>query len=301
MFVSAAVAAAVLRPDFVAGTASATPSAVDARTGIGAEDGLGRPFAALEARHGGRLGVFAFDSGTGARLEHRAHERFPMCSTFKAVLVGAVLENADAGRERLDRDVTYAARDLLDYAPVTRANFAHGSMTVRALCAAAIEESDNTAANLLLRAVGGPARVTAFVRSLGDRKTRLDRIEPELNAATAGDPRDTTTPAAMALTLHVLTTGSALSPTSRKELVRWLRACRTGFDCLRAGLPRGWTAGDKTGSGAHGTRNDIAILEPPGSRPPVFVAAYYTGSSATPDERAAVLASVGRIVSSTFA
>ena len=257
-------------------------------------------FAALEARHGGRLGVFAVDTATGRHLAHRADERFPMCSTFKVLLTGTVLARVDAGRERIDRHVAYWRADLLPYAPATRANVAAGFMTVRALCDAAIVESDNTAANLLLRTVGGPARVTAYARSLGDDRTRLDRIEPDLNAAVPGDARDTTTPAAMAATLQKLVLGNALSPASRGALARWLRGCETGVACIRAGVPPGWRVGDKTGSGAHATGNDIAVLFPPG-RSPIVVTAYYTGSSAPDDARKAILADVGRIASSTFA
>lgn len=258
------------------------------------------PLAVLEARYGGRLGVAAVNSATGARLAHRAGERFPMCSTFKVLVAAAVLARADAGRERLDRHVVYGRTDLLEYAPVTRTNVGRGFMTVRALCAAAIEYSDNTAANLLLRAVGGPARITAYARSLGDARTRLDRNEPGLNTALPGDVRDTTTPAAMAANLQRLLTGSALSSSSRRELGTWLAGCRTGNERLRAGLPGNWRVGDKTGSGDHATSNDIAVLYPPG-RAPVFVTAYYTGSSAASGARNEVLAEVGRIVSSAFA
>jgi beta-lactamase class A len=222
-----------------------------------------------------------------------------MCSTFKVLLVGAVLSRVDAGEEHLDRHISYEKPDLLEYAPVTRANVSLGFMTVKALCKAAIEYSDNTAANLLLRTIGGPHRVTTYARSLGDSLTRLDRNEPSLNTAVPGDERDTTTPAAMAASLQKLLTGSVLSPPSRRELESWLMGCKTGIDSIRAGVPASWRVGDKTGSGAHATTNDIAILYPP-SRSPIFVTAYYTGSSASDDARHEVLAEVGRIVSSTF-
>jgi beta-lactamase class A len=254
----------------------------------------------LEARHGGRLGVAAVNSGTGARIAHRQGERFPMCSTFKVLLVGAVLSRVDAGTERSDRRISYGNADLLEYAPETKANLRRGFMTVRALCEAAIEYSDNTAANLLVQAVGGPHRVTAYARSLGDPMTRLDRTEPSLNTALPGDTRDTTTPAAMAATLRTLAIGSALSPRSRRDLVSWLTACKTGTKRLRAGVPTTWRVGDKTGSGANATSNDIAVLYPPGHSP-ILVAAYYTGSASSSDERDHVLAEVGRIVSSALA
>ncbi len=256
--------------------------------------------AELEARYGGRLGVAAVNSETGARIAHRAGERFPMCSTFKVLLVGAVLSRVEAGREHLDRHISYTEANLLRYAPVAKANLRFGFMTVRALCGAAIEYSDNTAANLLLRAIGGPDRVTAYARSLGDPLTRLDRIEPVMSAALPGDVRDTTTPAAMVANLRELLMGKTLSSTSRFKLSSWLVNCRTGTERIRAGVPAGWRVGDKTGSGDHATSNDIAVLYPPRRRP-IFVAAYYTGSSGSSSARDEVLAEVGRIVSSGFA
>jgi beta-lactamase class A len=258
------------------------------------------PFATLEARHGGRLGVAALDTSTGNRMAHRADERFPMCSTFKLLAVAGVLHNVDIGNERLDRWVQYGPSDLLDYAPVTRRFVGKGGMTVHDLCAAAIEYGDNTAANLLLAALGGPSEATSYVRSLGDTVTRIDRTEPTANTCIPGDPRDTTTPAAMLADLTKLSQGGALPDNSQNLLTGWLDNCQTAAARIPAGLPPGWTSGDKTGSGANATANDVAIINPPG-RAPIFVAAYYTGSSATGAEQDAVLAEVGRIVSSTFA
>lgn len=251
--------------------------------------------AALEARTGGRLGVVALDTGTGRRLAHRGGERFPLCSTFKVLLAGAVLQKVDRGETRLDRRLPFGKADLLAYAPVTTARVAEGGMTVGDLCAAAVEVSDNTAANLLLGDLGGPAAVTAFARALGDPRTRLDRTEPTLNEARPGDPRDTTTPEAMVGSLRALLLGPSLGPESRARLEGWMAACTTGRTRLRAGLPPDWAAGDKTGSGARGTTNDVAILRPP-HRAPILVAAYLTGSTASDSGRDAVLAEVGRLV-----
>ncbi len=255
--------------------------------------------AALEARAGGRLGVAVLDTGTGRRLAHRAGERFPLCSTFKVLLAGAVLQRVDRGETQLDRRLPYGKADLLAYAPVTTAHVAEGGLTVGELCAAAVEVSDNTAANLLLRAFGGPAAVTAFLRTLGDPLTRLDRTEPALNEARPGDPRDTTTPAAMVGSLQALLLGPALKPESRARLEGWMAACTTGRGRLRAGLPPTWAVGDKTGSGARGTANDVAILRPP-HRAPLLVAAYLTGSTVSDSGRDAILAEVGRIVAEAF-
>jgi beta-lactamase class A len=256
--------------------------------------------AELERRTGGRLGVAALDTGTQRRIEHRAFEAFAMCSTFKLLLAGAILARVDAGKEHLDRIVAYGKSDLLDYAPVTTANVAKGGLTVQALCAAAVEESDNTAANLLLATLGGPDGLNAFVRSLGDRITQLDRTEPSLNEAAIGDPRDTTTPFAMAKDAQKLVLGTTLAMPSRELLTSWLVACETGTDAIRAGVPKTWRVGDKTGSGENGTRNDVAILWPPNGAP-IVVAAYLTrATSIANDQRNAALATVATIVTAAF-
>lgn len=255
--------------------------------------------AALEIRSGGRLGVAVLDTGSGRRLEYRGTERFPLCSTFKVLLAGAVLLRVDKGQERLDRQIPFGQTNLLDYAPVTRARLAEGSLSVEELCAASVVVSDNTAANLLLEILDGPPAVTAFARTLGDPVTRLDRNEPDLNSAIPGDLRDTTTPTAMAASLKALLLGPTLSATSRQRLEGWMAACTTGRQRLRAGLPAPWAVGDKTGSGERGTANDVAILRPP-HHAPILVAAYYTGSTASAEARNAVLAEVGRIVAAEF-
>lgn len=226
--------------------------------------------AELEASFGGRLGVFALDTGSGRMVGHRADERFLMCSTFKALAVAAILHERRAGL--LDQVIHYDAADLLEYAPVTSQHVADG-MTVAALCEAAITYSDNTAANLLLEILGGPPAVTAFVRTLGDEVTRLDRIEPDLNVTTPGDERDTSTPAQMATTLRALALGDALDKDGRDLLVGWLTANTTGGKSIRAGVPAGWRVGDKTGSGPQGEVNDIAVVWPP-DRAPLVIAVY---------------------------
>ncbi len=220
-----------------------------------------------------------------------------MCSTFKVLLAAQVLSRVDAGRVALDRVIPYGAADLLDYAPVTRAHVAEGRMTVDGLTAAAVEQSDNTAANLLLATVGGPAGFTQYLRSIGDQLTRLDRIEPALNSAEPGDDRDTTTPAAMLKDMQVVVLDAALTRRSQDRLVNWLVGGTTGDTKLRAGLPSGWRVGDKTGTGAHGSNNDVALAWPP-SGVPVMIAAYSVGSAATEAARDAALAEVARVVSS---
>ena len=250
---------------------------------------------ALERAHGGRLGVAILDVASGRRINHRGEERFAMCSTFKFLAAGLVLARVDRGEERLDRRVVFSRQDLVPYSPVAENHAGKSGMTMAELCQAAITLSDNTAANMLLASFGGPAGLTDFARTLGDGITRLDRIEPDLNSAIPGDPRDTTTPASMLANMHALLLGDALSTASRTQLGDWLVATSTGGKRLRAGMPAGWRVGDKTGTTGNGMSNDIAIAWPPG-RKPLLVTAYYDAPQATDDMRNAVLAEVGRIV-----
>ncbi len=254
-----------------------------------------RALAAIEARVGGRVGVFALDTGTGRQLARREDERFAMCSTFKWALAAAVLARVDRAELSLDERVPYGSTDLLEHAPATREHVAEGSMTLDALARAAVTVSDNTAANLLLAKVGGPGGLTQFARRMGDPVTRLDRDEPTLNENHPGDPRDTTSPRAMVGLMRRVLCGDALSPASRERLLGWLRACETGKDRLRGGLPQGWTVGDKTGSGGRCAVNDVAIAWPPG-RAPILIAAYMSDGEAGLRRLQAAHADVGRLI-----
>lgn len=251
--------------------------------------------AAIEQQYGGRLGVAVLDTGTGAHVEHRGDERFPMCSVFKFLAAAAVLRRVDAGQDSLDRQISYGTADLLSYAPVTREHAADGGMTLGGLCASALQWSDNTAGNLILSTVGGPAGGTRYVRTLGDSLTRMDRTEPTLNTAIAGDPRDTTTPLAMLRDMRAILLGRALSAASRAQLIDWLIGDQVGDKRLRAGVPPVWRVGDKTGSGENGTANTIGILWPP-DRAPILATVFLTGSSRSPDMLNAAHADVGRIL-----
>ncbi|MDB5411369.1 MAG: putative beta-lactamase [Rhodospirillales bacterium] len=256
---------------------------------------LAETFGRIEAESQGRLGVAILDTASGTRAGHRADERFPMCSTFKLLAAGTVLARVDAGQERLERHVTIAAGDLVPYSPITEKHVDRAGMSLGELCEAALTVSDNTAGNLLLRSLGGPAALTRYARSLGDAATRLDRIEPDLNEALPDDPRDTTTPAAMLENLRRLAVDDALLPASRQQLIAWLTGSKTGDARLRAGMPKEWRVGDKTGTGDRGTTNDVAVIWPP-QRAPAIVAAYLTGASPSGEQRDAALAAVGRAV-----
>ena len=246
--------------------------------------------AALDAR----VGYASLDLVSGRIQGYRADERFPMLSTFKVLVCGAVLARVDAGEDRLDRSVDYQTSQLVEYSPVTEKHAGAG-MTLDALCEAAITMSDNTAGNLLLDAVGGPRGLTDFLRAIGDGTSRLDRWETDLNSAEPGDPRDTTTPRAMAETLNRLLFGDALSPQSRKRLLTWMQNDRVADALIRAALPQGWYIADKSGAGARGSRGIVAALGPDGA-PGRIVVIYMTGTNATLDERNGQIAQIGSAI-----
>ena len=242
---------------------------------IAAADSASSQLDAIEQHSGGRLGVAALDTATGRRISHRAGERFPMCSTFKILAIGKLLTRVDRGQEHLDRIVPYSKADLVTYSPVTEKHVGAG-LSLAELCDAALRYSDNTAANLLLKSIGGPPAVTAFARSVGDRTTRLDRWETALNESRPGDPRDTTTPAKMLADLHKLALGNVFSQKSRDLLIGWMLRNTTGDQRIRAGVPRDWKIADKTGSGERGTAGDVAIAWPP-HRAPILIVIYLAG------------------------
>lgn len=260
-----------------------------------------KALADLERSAGGRLGVAMLDTASGQLTGHRLGERFAMCSTFKLPLAGAILREIDQGRLKRDQWVAYGSADMVSHAPVTSQNLERGGMTVAALAEAAQTTSDNPAANLLLKVVGGPAGFTAILRTAGDTTTRLDRFEPQMNLVTGNDLRDTTTPTAMARTTAHMLTSDWLSTVSRETLIAWMVATTTGKQRIRAGLPKDWRAGDKTGTATaphmRDKHNDIAIAWPPGKAPLVVTAFLETRYSHPEirDEDQAVLAEVGRI------
>jgi beta-lactamase class A len=257
-------------------------------------------FAAIESRIGGRIGVAAYDTFDGAWVTYRPEERFAMCSMFKWLLAAQMLWTDEHAPGFRDQQVPFHEAYLanLGHAPVTRANLARGRMSVEEMCRAAVVESDNGAANLLLEAGMGPAGLTRFLRDNADSITRLDRIEPALNENLPGDERDTTTPRAMALTMQrFLLTDHVLNASSREQLINWLIECQTGLQRLRGGFPADWRAGDKTGTSidGHNATTDVAIAWPPG-RAPIIVACFLSESTVAFEARNAAHAEVGRIV-----
>ncbi len=232
-------------------------------------------FGSLEKQYDARLGVFALDTGTGRTVDYRADERFAFASTSKVLLAATLLRQG----HDLDKLIRYTKEDLVTYSPITEKHVDTG-MTLREICDAALRYSDNTAANLLFRELGGPAAVQSEVRKLGDQTTNLNRNEPTLNEATPGDVRDTSTPHALAKDLRAYLLGCALRPNQREVLTDWMQRNTTGDKLIRAGVPTDWKVGDKTGSGGYGTRNDIAVIWPPDRAPIVLT---IMSSRSTPD------------------
>ncbi|MFI9233925.1 class A beta-lactamase [Streptomyces rimosus] len=262
---------------------STTASAASAGTTPSENPAAVRRLRALEREHQARIGVFALNLATGASLLHRAHELFPMCSVFKTLAAAAVLRDLDHDGSQLARVIRYTEADVTKsgHAPVTKDHIDTG-MTIRDLCDATIRYSDNCAANLLLRELGGPTAVTRFCRSLGDPVTRLDRWEPELNSGEPDRRTDTTSPYAIARTYQRLVLGNTLNRPDRALLTDWLLRNTTTLTTFRTGLPKGWTVADKSGGGdTYGTRNEAAIAWTPDGAPVLLTALTHKPSLPT--------------------
>jgi len=256
----------------------------------------------IEKSLGGRIGVSALNTANGARISHRGDERFAMCSTFKAALVGAVLARCDHRDLVISRQIHFSQSDLLPNSPKTAAHLGEGALSIEMLCGAAVEVSDNTAANLLLSLIGGPAQLTAFFRSIGDNVSRLDRMELDLNSNLPNDPRDTTTPHAMSSNLNsLLVDREVLSAASRGRLIDWMLNEQNGRNRIRLGLPPDWRVANKPGTSADkaGATNDIAVAWPPG-RAPIVISVYTDAREATLERRTMAIAQVSRAVGSSL-
>lgn len=254
--------------------------------------------AALETSADGQIGISAVNTANNMQLEYRANQRFPFCSTAKFIVASAILKKSMNNPDLLQQKLHFKKTDL-SYSPITKNHLADG-MTISELCAAAITYSDNTAMNILVKHLGGPQAITAFSRSIGDTKFRLDRMEPELNTAIPGDKRDTSTPAAMEKSLQQLALGNTLGSSQRELLQLWLKDNTTGNKRIRAGVAKGWIVGDKTGTGYYGTTNDIAIIWPPKCAP-IVMAIYFTQNKPHAAPRDAVIAQAARILINEFA
>lgn len=287
-------------PLFGCGTSAADdrPSRSGSKPSASTSD-TGAAFARLERKFDARLGVYAIDTGNGRSLTHRPDERFAYASTCKALLAAVMLDTHSL--RQLDRLVRYDRDDLAGagYSPITEKHLDTG-LTLRELCDAAVRYSDNGAANILFREIGGPKKLEDALVSIGDRVTRCDRYEDALSEAVPGDLRDTSTPRALATDLRAYVVDDALAPDKRAVLTDWLKRNTTGDTVIRAGAPDGWLVGDKTGTGGYGTRNDIAIVWPPKAAPiAIAVLSRRDAKDAEPDD--ALIAEAARITLNALA
>lgn len=283
------------RRHFIAATAAFMTPLARAQTQL---EAIARHY---ERQTGGHIGIVATNVQTRRILVWRGDQRFVMCSTFKASLAAAVLHRCDLGQDDLDNTVHYTAAAIPDwYAPVAKAHAREGALSLRAACAGAVEQSDNTCANLLLARIGGPAALTAFWRGIGDHTSRLDNQEPELNRTPPGGIRNTTTPAAMTATIEKLALGQVLHSASRETFTGWLRNCQTGRHRLRAGFPPGWPIGDKTGNNGKDAAGDLAIAWPAAGGP-IVISVYTRGGHPTEETFRRTFAAVARKVAKVLA
>lgn len=262
---------------------------------LAGQDAVLNTVKSIEERFGGRVGVAIYDDETGKRWEYRANERFPVSSTFKAFACGAVLARVDSGEEALSRIVSFGDNDLVSYSPVTKKRAGPVGMSLSEVCNAATTMSDNTAGNLILKSLGGPSGFTAFMRSIGDSVTQLDRWETELNESIPGDERDTTTPEAAAASLRALILGRVLSSGSKKQLTTWMLNDKVADQLIRAALPKGWRIADKSSAGGFGSRSIIAVIWP-SERRPIITAIYMTENTAPFALRNAAIAEIGAAI-----
>lgn len=255
---------------------------------------LRRAIPLIERSAGGPIGISLLDTHTGERFGHRANDRFPLCSTFKLLLAARLLHGADKGQWAMSERLPVTKADMLFNAPFTEKRIG-GTASLLELAEAMAVLSDNPAANIALARVGGPAALTAWLRSVGDNVTRLDRNEPEMNNETPGDPRDTTTPAAMLATSRALVEGRILSPIARAQLLGWMQASKTADTMIRAALPPAWQEANKTGAGSWRARNIVSVITPPG-RKPIWVAAYLFAARSELAERNRQFVPLGRAI-----
>ena len=255
---------------------------------------LRRAIPQIERSAGGPIGISLLDTHTGERFGHRANDRFPLCSTFKLLLAARLLHGADKGQWAMAERLPVTKADMLFNAPFTEKRIG-GTASLLELAEAMAVLSDNPAANIALAKVGGPAALTAWLRSIADQTTRIDRNEPEMNNETPGDPRDTTTPAAMLATSRALVEGRILSPAARRTLFGWMQASKTADTMIRAALPLGWQEANKTGAGSWRARNIVSVITPPG-RKPIWIAAYLFAAKSELAERNRQFVPLGRAI-----
>lgn len=266
-----------------------------------ADSVINEQLAQLEKSNHGRLGVYAIDSSNNQIISYRGNQLFPFCSTSKLLAVATILKQSESQANYLQKTIKYSQADVAisGYSPVTKHQIESG-MTIQNLCAAALEYSDNTAMNQLIKAAGGINSINSFAKAIGNSSFALTRMEPQLNTALPNDKRDTVTPQDMSYSLQNLVLGNALSSNSAANLANMLKNNTTGAQRIRAGVAKNWVVADKTGSGAYGTTNDIGIIYPPNCQP-LVISVYFTQFTKNASYDEAVIANVTKAVVAEFA
>ncbi len=220
--------------------------------------------AEIAAKIGRIEGEFAVTVGavaigeSGQVVEYNGEARMPYASTMKVFVAAALLASTPVEERETIVRWTQAQLDVAGYSPLTSEHLDDG-LTLDALAEAAVRDSDNTAANLVMESLDGPSGVQDFLRALGDPTTVVTEYEPELNAIVPGSDQNTSTPLALATNLKTIFEGDALEQGSRETLLDWMTGNATGDALIRAAAPSGWTVADKSG-GAGGVRNDVAVV-----------------------------------------
>lgn len=257
---------------------------------------LNLTFARLENDHQAKIGVYALDTESNKTVSYHADDRFAYCSTSKVLMVGAVLRQESL--EGIKKTVTYTQKDILSYAPIT-AKYVETGMTLEEICSAALRVSDNTAANLLLAHIGGIDGFKMSLRQIGDMVTEPSRNEPMLNEAVPGDWRDTSTPHQLAVDFQSYILGDVLTAEKKNILVSWMSGNKNTDTLIRAGMQTDWIVADKSGTGGYGTRNDVAIITPPGRKPIILaILTTHNDKNAKADDQ--LLAEIARIIGERF-
>ncbi|EPX6948900.1 MULTISPECIES: CARB family carbenicillin-hydrolyzing class A beta-lactamase [Vibrio] len=255
---------------------------------------LNEDISLLEQQTSSRIGVSVWDTQADERWDYRGDERFPLMSTFKTLACAKMLSDMDSGKLSKNATAKVDERSIVVWSPVMD-KLAGQNTRIEHACEAAMLMSDNTAANLVLNEIGGPKAVTMFLRTIGDKATRLDRIEPRLNEATPGDSRDTTTPNAILNTLRTLIEGETLSYESRVQLKIWMQDNKVSDSLMRSVLPTGWSIADRSGAGGHGSRGINAIIWNENHRP-VYISIYVTETELSLQARDQLVAQISQLI-----
>ena len=219
-------------------------------------------------------------------------------STFKTLACAKLLADVEKELQSFDTSAVITKNAIITWSPVTEKLIGE-NISLKQACSATMIMSDNTAANIVLTGINGPEALTKFMRSIGDKVTRLDRIEPDLNEALDGDKRDTTTPNAIVKSLHSLLFGDVLSEPSKIQLKQWMIDNKVTGSLLRSVLPENWSIADRSGAGGYGSRGITAVVWSK-MRSPIIISIYLTQTDASFALRDKAIADIGKEIFTVY-